>query len=249
MGDLHGKVALITGAARGQGAAHAVLFARHGAKVILTDVLDAQGAEVAASIEASVGEALYRRLDVSDAGQWAETVAAAEVWAGEPVTVLVNNAGVLSLADVLDTDDEEWNRVIGINQYGVLQGMKHVIPGMIEAGGGSIVNVASVFGVIGAAGYTAYQASKGAVLAMTRGAALSYAKDNIRVNTICPGLILTRMAEEEGENAIEEFAAEVPLKRGADPSEVSEAALFLASERSSYITGVDLNVDGGMLAG
>ncbi len=246
-GRLSGRVALITGAARGQGATEAELFAQEGAKVILTDVLDAVGdAWAAALVEAGL-EAAYRPLDVAVRSDWEEVVAFAEAEFGF-VDLLVNNAGIVSFASVTDTSDEEWQRAIGVNQTGVFYGMRAVVPSMRRAGGGSIVNVSSVFGLTGVPGYFAYQASKGAVVQMTRAASVDLATDGIRVNCVCPGLIFTDMTKSEPEAMVEENIRMTPLQRGAEPIEVARTVLFLASEEASYITGAVVPVDGGYTA-
>ncbi len=246
-GRLSGRVALITGAARGQGATEAELFAQEGAKVILTDVLDAVGdAWAAALVEAGL-EAAYRPLDVAVRSDWEEVVAFAEAEFGF-VDLLVNNAGIVSFASVTDTSDEEWQRAIGVNQTGVFYGMRAVVPSMRRAGGGSIVNVSSVFALTGVPGYFAYQASKGAVVQMTRAASVDLATDGIRVNCVCPGLIFTDMTKSEPEAMVEENIRMTPLQRGAEPIEVARTVLFLASEEASYITGAVVPVDGGYTA-
>jgi len=238
---------LITGAARGQGATEAELFAQEGAKVILTDVLDAVGdAWAAALVEAGL-EAAYRPLDVAVRSDWEEVVAFAEAEFGF-VDLLVNNAGIVSFASVTDTSDEEWQRAIGVNQTGVFYGMRAVVPSMRRAGGGSIVNVSSVFALTGVPGYFAYQASKGAVVQMTRAASVDLATDGIRVNCVCPGLIFTDMTKSEPEAMVEENIRMTPLQRGAEPIEVARTVLFLASEEASYITGAVVPVDGGYTA-
>jgi cyclopentanol dehydrogenase len=246
-GRLSGRVALITGAARGQGATEAELFAQEGAKVILTDVLDAAGGAWAAALVEAGLEAAYRPLDVTVRSDWEEVVAFAEAEFGF-VDLLVNNAGIVSFASVTDTSDEEWQRAIGVNQTGVFHGMRAVVPSMRRAGGGSIVNVSSVFGLTGVPGYFAYQASKGAVVQMTRAASVDLATDGIRVNCVCPGLIFTDMTKSEPEAMVEENIRMTPLQRGAEPIEVARTVLFLASEEASYITGAVVPVDGGYTA-
>ena len=165
------------------------------------------------------------------------------------LTTLVNNAGIIgSMLDAAEESEDAWQRVLEINQTGVFLGMKHAIPLLRKAGGGSIINISSIWGVSGVGGYLSYQATKGAVRMMTRSAALSYAKEDIRVNNICPGLILTEMALEEGEENNAALLALTPMGRGADPDEVSGAVIFLASDDSGYITGTEIVVDGGYLA-
>src|SRR3990167_1200040 len=189
MSNLNGKVALITGAARGQGAAEARLFAQRGAKVMLCDILDSEGQAVAAEIGAN---AAYLRLDVTSEASWQAAVTAAVSKFGK-LNVLVNNAGIVKVTALADCPLEEYMQVIQVNQIGVFLGMKTVAPAMKQAGGGSIVNISSIDGLIGMTGGTAYCASKFAVRGMTKVAALELGKDGIRVNSIHPGGILTPM--------------------------------------------------------
>lgn len=254
-----GKVALISGAARGQGAAHAALLASEGAKVVLGDVLDAVGEATAGALREAGLEAEYVHLDVTSPQAWAAVVEHVEnSYAG--LDVLVNNAGIVNVSRITDTTDDEWDRTILVNQSGVFYGMRAAIPALKRNGGGAIVNTSSVFALRGTDGYVAYNATKAAVLSMTRSAALTYANDNIRVNAVCPGLALTKMVEEEGDKLraagmidsddfINDFLAAVPLRRGCDPKEIATAVLFLVSDEASYITGTELVVDGGYLAG
>jgi 3alpha(or 20beta)-hydroxysteroid dehydrogenase len=246
-GRVAGKVALVTGAARGQGAAHAERLAAEGAAVLLTDVLDAEGEAAAERIRAAGGRAAYRRLDVGAEAEW-EAAAGAAAEAFGPVTILVNNAGVATRAPILRTDADIWERSVAVNQRGVLLGMKACLPQMIEAGGGSIVNVSSVLGISGAAGYASYQATKHAVIGLTRSAARSYGPDGVRANVICPGYIVTPMSQENTVETQEALIAQVPLGRAAQPEEVAALVLFLASEESAYISGARIPIDGGLLA-
>jgi NAD(P)-dependent dehydrogenase (short-subunit alcohol dehydrogenase family) len=238
------RVTLITGSARGQGAAEAEMFARAGSVVILTDVLDDAGEATAAALRESGLRASYRHLDVANADDWERIVKFAETEYGR-IDVLVNNAGIVTFAGVGDTSDEEWQRAIAINQTGVFFGMRAVTPSMRRNGGGSIVNVSSVFGLTGVPGYFAYQASKGAVVQMTRAAAVDLAAQGIRVNCVCPGLIFTDMTKTEPQAMIDENIRMTPLQRGGASSEVASAVLFLASDDASYVTGAVLPVDGG----
>jgi NAD(P)-dependent dehydrogenase (short-subunit alcohol dehydrogenase family) len=242
-----GKVALITGAARGQGAAHARRFAAEGAAVVLTDVLDEPGEAVAAELRDAGHDARYVRLDVRDAGAW-ETVVADVVDTHGGLNVLVNNAGVSDPTPVTATSDELWQRIVAINQTGVFLGMRTAIPAIVRSGGGAVVNISSVYGVRGSPGYAAYHASKAAVLMMTRAAAADHAHEGVRVNAICPGLIMTPMVEAEDPAAVEAYAATIPMGRGAEPDEISNGVLFLASDEASFVTGASLVMDGGWLA-
>lgn len=243
MGRLDGKVALITGAARGMGAAHARLFVAEGAKVVLTDVLEDEGKAVAAEL----GEnACFFKLDVTSESDWQQVVAAAEKCFG-PINVLVNNAGVVMNKTIEETSLQEYMRIININQVGVFLGMKYVLPSMRKAKSGSIINIASVAGLRGMAYCSAYCSSKFAVRALTQTAALEFVPYNIRVNVIHPGAIETPMTTVDAKGVAEEFVKNVPLKRMAKPEEVSTLVLYLASDESSYCTGSEFVVDGGAM--
>jgi NAD(P)-dependent dehydrogenase (short-subunit alcohol dehydrogenase family) len=247
VGRLAGKVALITGAARGMGAAHARALAHEGAKVAIADIAPEAGGQLAADLRRTGGEASYHDLDVTDPAAW-RAVAAAVEQAHGPIGVLVNNAGVQMRSFGIEADDEEWAKVTAVNQQGVFLGMRAVIPSMTENGGGSIVNIASVAALVGLPGSLPYQASKSAVLGLTRGAAVAYGPQAIRVNAICPGLIVTAMTESAASDAVEAMKVQIPLRREGKPEEISAAVLFLASDESSYITGVALPIDGGFVA-
>src|SRR5262249_43187327 len=225
----------------------AELFAREGAKVLLTDVLDDAGEDYAGALRDAGHEAHYRRLDVASPEDWVDAVEQAEKQLGQ-LDVLVNNAGVVSLAGVAETSVEEWTKTIAVNQTGVFLGMRAAVPSMRKGGGGAIVNIASTYGVNAVSGYFAYQASKGAVVQMTRAAAVDLASDRIRVNCILPGLILTPMTELEPEESIARDIQGTPLARGGEASEVADGVLYLASEDASYVTGAVLPIDGGYTA-
>jgi NAD(P)-dependent dehydrogenase (short-subunit alcohol dehydrogenase family) len=242
-----GKVALITGAARGMGAAHASALAREGAKVAIADIATEAGEQLAAELRDAGGSASYHDHDVTDPTAWRELVAAVERAHGA-IDVLVNNAGVQVRSVGIEADDEEWTKVTAVNQRGVFLGMRAVIPGMVTLGRGSIINVASTAALVGMPGSIPYQASKAAVLGLTRGAAVSYGPNNIRANAICPGLVVTTMTESASPEAVEAMKAQIPLRRDGRPEEISAAVLFLASDESSYITGVVLPIDGGFVA-
>ncbi len=229
------------------GLADATALAEAGASVVLADVLDAEGEGAAAELRDRGLAAAYAHLDVRNEAEWARVVADTEAASGR-LTTLVNNAGVISEAGVVDESLETWERVIAINQTGVFLGMKHAIPAMRRGGGGVIVNVSSVLGVRGASDYVAYQASKAAVLAMTRSAAITHAGDGIRVNAVCPGTISTPMHDALPADANEEDLERTPMARVGESREVAAAVVFLASDEASFVTGSALHVDGGYLA-
>ena len=239
-GRLEGRVAIVTGGARGQGASHAERLAREGAGVISVDVLDAAGEETAERLRADGLDVGYRHLDVTDPDGWRALVAGCE-----RLDVLVNNAGIIHVAPLVEETLEAWNGLLAVNATGTLLGMRAAIPAMRAAGGGSIVNVASVFGVTGSEGYVAYTASKAAIVAMTKTAALEHAADGIRVNAICPGGVSTPMNEKEPDGGVVPLT---PMGRRAHVSEISGAVAFLASDDASFVTGIELVVDGGYLA-
>lgn len=250
MGKLDGKVAIVTGAARGQGAAEARLFVSQGAKVLLGDVLDDEGAIVAKELGDA---AAYRRIDVTKEDDWAAAVEDVVERFGR-LDVLVNNAGIAKFGPLAMTSLEDYMAVINVNQVGVFLGMRSVIPAMTRSGGGSIVNVSSVDGMIGMFGVVAYVSSKFAVRGMTKTAALELGQLGIRVNSIHPGGVDTPMLRPEGVPAasnldISSFFKRVPLGRICQPEEVAQLASFLASEESSYCTGSEFIIDGGLTAG
>jgi 3alpha(or 20beta)-hydroxysteroid dehydrogenase len=243
MGRLDGKVALVTGAARGQGAAEARLFAAEGAQVLLADILDAEGEAVAAEI----GDAgAYTRLDVTDEGQWQAAVALAEQRFG-PVTVLVNNAGILHFQVLHKTELSDFENIMRVNVQGVFLGMKAVVPSMTRAGGGSIVNISSTAGLVGLPYLGAYVASKWAVRGLTKTAAIDLGHMGIRVNSVHPGGIDTPMVA--GTTADAPFYKRLPVPRMGSADEAARAVLFLASDEASYIAGAELAVDGGATCG
>jgi 3alpha(or 20beta)-hydroxysteroid dehydrogenase len=247
MGRLDEKIAFITGAASGMGAAAARLFAAEGARVVLTDVADPAGEAVAAEI----GEAAsYVHLDVSDEDGWTQAMAHAKERFGPP-TVLFNNAGILMFAPLAATTLEDYLLVVRVNQVGVFLGMRAAIEPMTAAGGGSIVNVSSIEGVFGGPGLTAYAATKFAVRGMTKVAAVELGQLGIRVNSLHPGAIDTPMTRQAGMGEVDMnkfFGRTVPLKRAGLPEDVARVALFLASDDSAYCTGAEFMVDGGATA-
>jgi NAD(P)-dependent dehydrogenase (short-subunit alcohol dehydrogenase family) len=245
---LAGKVALVSGAASGMGQSEATIFAREGAKVIVADILEAEGKQVADKIGA--GQARFVKLDVSSEVDWKAAVDAA-VSAFGKLDVLVNNAGISGTYDPDMLSTAAWDKVMSVNAKGVFLGMKYAIPAMKRAGGGAIVNISSISGFVGQPGvHMAYNASKGAVRIMTKTAAVQHAADGIRVNSVHPGF-MPPMRTSKG-SADPQWRAKmleaVPLKREGRVEEVAHAVLFLASDEASYITGTELVVDGGYLA-
>jgi 3alpha(or 20beta)-hydroxysteroid dehydrogenase len=247
MSRLTGKVAVITGAAQGMGAAHAKRFVTEGAKVILTDINERSGAALADTLGAN---AIFVLHDVTKPESWAEVIRRGEARFGT-INVLVNNAGIIGdIAKTESITDANYMNVIAINQHSVLYGMKAVLPSMLKAGGGSIVNISSIAGMIACYGAPniAYVASKFAVRGMTKFVATEYGKNKIRVNSVHPGFIKTPMmvaATDEGGGAATSM---IPLARMAEPDEVSQLVAFLASDESSFITAEEHVIDGGMTA-
>lgn len=243
MARLEGKIAIITGAAQGMGAAHAKKFIEEGAKVVLTDLNEEKGQAFAAELG---GDALFVKQNVTNADDWEAVVAEAEKAFG-PVNLLVNNAGITMAKSILQMTEEEYRRIVDINQVSVFLGMKAVIPSMQKAGGGSIVNISSMNGLVG--GAIGYTDTKFAVRGMTKAAALECANYGIRVNSVHPGVIATPMVvQEDTKAAVEAFAKHIPMKRVAQSEEVSNMVLFLASDEAGYSTGSEFVVDGGMTA-
>jgi cyclopentanol dehydrogenase len=251
MGKLDGKVALISGGARGQGAAEAKAFTREGAKVVFGDVRDDEGKQVEADIRAAGGEATYVHLDVTSEVDWRNAVREAITRYGQ-LNILVNNAGIIvPRVPIEEQTEENWDRVLAVNAKGVFLGTKHAIPAMREAGGGSIVNISSVAG-IGQSQHQepAYAASKGAVRIFTKVTASQSAKDKIRCNSVHPGPIDTEMIRQAmpDPQVLDQRLGRVPLGRLGSVDEIVAGVLFLASDDSSYMTGSELVIDGGALA-
>jgi 3alpha(or 20beta)-hydroxysteroid dehydrogenase len=247
MGKLDGKTAIITGASRGMGESHARSFVREGAKVLLTDIRVAEGEALANELGPN---ARFIRHDVTVAADWDTVVKEAEAFFG-PVGILVNNAGILGvMAKTADVTEADYLHVCAVNQHSVYLGMHAVIPSMLRGSKGSIVNISSIAGLVANYGFPslAYVASKFAVRGMTKAAAVEYGPDNIRVNSVHPGFIMTPMmieaTDEDGGDAL----ALIPLRRIAEPQEVSNLVLFLASDESSYISGAEHVIDAGMTA-
>jgi 3alpha(or 20beta)-hydroxysteroid dehydrogenase len=246
MEDLSGKSALITGGAGGLGAAAAELFIQAGARVVISDIAEERGRALASKLGRA---AVFRRHDVSNADEWTHTVAAAEQAFG-PVSILVNNAAMTIRTAPADSCTEaDYRRMFEVNQLSVFLGMRAVVPTMRKLGGGAIVNVSSVAGLAAAKGALAYVATKFAVTGMTKVAALDFGADNIRVNSVHPGVIDTPMIQSEtpitGPNPVMEFCKTLPIPRPAAPVEVARVILFLASDSASFCTGAAFSADGG----
>lgn len=243
MGRVSGKVAIVTGAARGMGAAHARRLVEEGAQVMLTDILDEEGEEMARMIGAG---ALYRHHDVTSEAEWKYVVDETEAAFG-PVSVLVNNAGICLFSAIENTELADYQRVIDVNQTSVFLGMKSVLPSMKRAGGGSMINISSAGGLIGVPNVVGYVASKFAVRGMTKTAAIEFAAHNIRVNSIPPGLIRTPMAavEETPETAAAHKAGGTGTSRLGEPDEIASVVLMLASDEARFATGAEFVIDGG----
>jgi NAD(P)-dependent dehydrogenase (short-subunit alcohol dehydrogenase family) len=251
---LKGKVALVTGGASGIGRATALLLAREGAAITVADLDAAGGQAVVQEIVTGGGRALFVPCDVSRAADCQRAVQQAVGTFGG-LDILFNNAGLIRRADVLDTTEEEWDRVMAVNVKSIFLMSKYAIPHMVERGGGAIVNTASGWGLVGGRNAVSYCASKGAVVNMTRAMALDHGHQNIRVNCICPGDTDTAMLRDEARQigqSDEQFlqgAADRPLQRIGQPEDIAQAVLYLASDASSFVTGTALVVDGGGLAG
>jgi 3alpha(or 20beta)-hydroxysteroid dehydrogenase len=247
MGRLDGKVAIITGASRGMGASHAREFVKQGAKVVMTDVREEAGQALAQELGSN---ALFVTQDVSKASEWARLVADAEKAFG-PVTVLVNNAGILgTVSATTEFSEEDYLKVIAVNQHALFLGMKAVIPSMLKAGGGSIVNISSNAGIVCIYGTPniGYAASKWAVRGMSKMVAVEYGPKNIRCNSVHPGYTMTPMMVEATDEVGGDALSMIPLRRISDPIEVSHLVVFLASDEASFVTGAEYVVDGGMTA-
>lgn len=251
---LSGRVAVITGGASGIGRATALLFGREDAAVAVVDLNEAGGRAVAEQIAAEGGRAICLRCDVTQAGDCQRAVQETVTAFGR-LDILVNNAGIIRRATVIDTTEEEWDRVMAVNVKSVFLMSKYAVPVMAQGGGGAIVNTASGWGLVGGRNAVSYCASKGAVVNMTRAMALDHAGQNIRVNCICPGDTDTPMLRDEArqlglpEAAFLMESAGRPLGRIGTPQDIAQAALYLASDAASFVTGAALVVDGGGLAG
>ncbi len=253
---LEGKVALISGAASGVegdlmgfGGAAARLFAREGAKVVLTDINQESGQQTAAQINESGGEATFLRLDVTNEQDWIDAVRATVSSYGR-LDILVNNAGTGARYTVEDTTEEVWDTQMNIHAKGTFLGTKHTIPEMRKVGGGSIINVSSIYGLVGSDTSTAYHAAKGAIRLFTKSAAIQYAKENIRVNSVHPGYALTPLTQRGYANPeyLERSLSRIPMGRVGTADDIAYGMLYLASDESSFVTGSELVIDGGTTA-
>lgn len=247
---LENKVALITGASNGIGKETALLFAAEGASVVAADLQDEAGADVVAEIEAGGGKASFTHADVSSAADCERMVAEAEATYGR-LDILFNNAGIMDGrdGDAVSTEEDVWDLTMAVNLKGVYLGCKHGIPALRRAGGGSIINTASFVACMGAATpQLAYTASKGGVLAMTRELAVIHARENIRVNALCPGPLRTELLMKflDTEDKKQRRLVHIPMGRFGEAAEMAKSALFLASDDSSYVTGTTFTVDGGI---
>ena len=250
MGRLDGKVVLISGGARGQGALEAELFTSEGASVVFGDVLDDEGRSVERRIAEEGGEAVYVHLDVTSDSDWTAAVELAESRFGK-LDVLVNNAGIANAEKIEETSEELWDRIMEVNTKGVFLGTRKVLPAMRRAGGGSIINVSSIAGILGRAlTGSAYSASKGAVRTFTKTTAIQHASENIRCNSIHPGPVDTPMLSGISDNPdiLAARTEEVPLGRLGRSRDIAYGALYLASDESVWITGIELIIDGGITA-
>ncbi|MCM3317482.1 SDR family oxidoreductase [Rummeliibacillus stabekisii] len=244
---LQGKVAIITGAANGMGAAEARLFAKEGAKVVATDLNEEKLNEVVADVKAAGGEITGIKQNVASEDEWKAVVAKTVELYGK-VDVLVNNAGVAMSKNFATMEMDEWNWVMDINLNGCVLGMKYTIPEMQKVGGGSVINISSIGGIVGMAGSSPYTAAKGALRSLSKSAAVEYGKDKIRVNSVHPGIIVTPMTAPSMEDAMPYYKMHTQLPYFGDPEDVAHGVVFLASEESRFMTGAELVIDGGWTA-
>lgn len=245
---LTGKSALISGGASGLGEAQAILYAREGASVLIGDLQEDKGNAVVAAIESEGGKAAFIHLDVTNADNWDAAVADAVARFGK-LTTLVNNAGIFHPGGIVDETKQGWDRMIAINQTGVFLGMKAAAPALLASGNASIVNVSSLYGLIGSPNAISYHASKAAVRVMGKAGALEFAKQGIRVNTIFPGQIKTPILGDITPEQDAAIKASIPMGIVGDPMDIAYASLYLASDEAKYVSGAELWVDGAWYAG
>jgi 2,5-dichloro-2,5-cyclohexadiene-1,4-diol dehydrogenase 2 len=247
-GRLDGKSALISGGASGLGEAQAILYAREGASVLIGDVQAEKGNAVVSAIASEGGKAAFIHLDVTDADNWNKAVADAVARFGQ-LTTLVNNAGIFHPGGIVDETQQGWDRMIAINQTAVFLGMKAAAPALLASGNAAIVNISSLYGLIGSANAISYHASKAAVRVMGKAGALEFAKQGIRVNTIFPGQIKTPILGDITPEQDAAIKASIPMGIVGDPMDIAYASLYLASDEAKYVSGAELWVDGAWYAG
>lgn len=245
---LEGKVALITGAASGIGAAHAQIFAAEGAKVILTDIRADAGAQFTKALQSEGADCHFLEHDVADEASW-ESVVAAGVAKFGGLTTLINNAGLNHMKGVEEETLEGWNRVVSIDQTGTWLGMKTAMPHLRASGNGAIVNISSILGIMGNVTCIAFHGAKGAVRVMSKAAALEYAAQGVRVNSIYPGMIETQQLDTLLPDEREMIRTSIPMQKIGDPTDIAYASLYLCSDEAKYVTGAELIVDGGLRPG
>jgi 2,5-dichloro-2,5-cyclohexadiene-1,4-diol dehydrogenase 2 len=247
-GRLSGKVALISGAASGLGEAQAILFAREGAKVVIGDLQEDLGGGVVETIASEGGEAIFTRLDVTSFENWQAAVRLAVDSFGK-LTTLVNNAGIFHPGGIVTETGEGWARMIAVNQTGPFHGMKAAAPELLKSGNAAIVNISSLYGLIGSPDAISYHASKGAVRVMSKAAALEFARQGIRVNTIFPGQIRTPILGDITPEQDAAIKASIPMGEVGDPMDIAHGSLYLASDEAKYVSGAELWIDGAWYAG
>jgi cyclopentanol dehydrogenase len=249
MKRVHGKVAIVTGAASGMGRSHAIELAREGASVVVTDVRAELAEIVANKIVQDGGKAVFQPLDVSKHDAWSAVIKKTLDSFGK-LDVLVNNAGVYIYANAVDTTPEQWDHVFSVNARGTFLGCRAAIPAMKTAGGGSIINISSNFALVGRAGFSAYCASKAAIGGFTKAIAAELAVDKIRANSLHPGLIATEMTKDliVDQASIDNLLGVALIRRVGQPVEISNAVIYLASDESAFMTGSEMVVDGGYVA-
>jgi NAD(P)-dependent dehydrogenase (short-subunit alcohol dehydrogenase family) len=244
MARLEGKVALISGGASGIGAAHVRLFAREGAKVVCGDIQEELGRRVVDEAVAAGGQAEFVRLDVTDLASWQAAVSLAVTRFGR-LTTLVNNAGIYHPGGVTEETDAGWQRMIAINQTGVWYGMKASMPALSESGNAAVVNISSLYGMVGSPGSLSYHATKAAVRLMSKSAALEYVKQGVRVNTVLPGQIQTPILGDLTPEMDAAIKASIPMGRMGEPQDIAYGSLYLCSDEAKYVTGAELVIDAG----
>ncbi len=247
-GRMSGKVALISGGASGLGEAQAILFAREGARVVIGDLQEELGKGVVKAIAGEGGEAIFTRLDVTSFDSWKAAVQLAVDTYGS-LTTLVNNAGIFHPGGVVTETDEGWARMIAVNQTGPFHGMKAAVPELLKTGNAAIVNISSLYGLIGSPDALSYHATKGAVRVMGKAAALEFARQGIRVNTIFPGQIRTPILGDITPEQDAAIKASIPMGIVGDPMDIAHGSLYLASDEAKYVSGAELWIDGAWYAG